>query len=175
MTAREYASITGKLSWLSFGCPQGCTFLASLWEGLKDINSWDDTIVQISTNAHYDFMWWLSNLDIITSYDRNLMLDPNIIHSTEMDMFGDASGVACGGHVGPFWYQHVFTPEQEKWNILHKEAFASLLLLILANMVYNLTGWKIRLWSDNEALVRCMRPTRGVSRDPLTMMILREI
>ena len=103
------------------------------------------------------------------------MLDPNVIHSYELDMYGDASGYACGGHVGPFWFQHVFTPEQKDWDIIHKEAHASFLLLVLACKVYNLTGKKIRLWSDNEALVKCMRPTRGTSKDPLLMMILRRI
>ena len=104
------------------------------------------------------------------------MLYPHIVHSNEIEMFGDACLLACGGFVCDQWFQHIFTKAQNRiWKIHHKEAFASYLLLVVAVQVYELAGRKIRVWSDNEPLVMCMRPTRGVSRDPVLMDILRLI
>lgn len=173
MPARELASVVGKLTWLSFGSPQGCTFLSSLWRVVaRARGAWGMTL-KITKAAHKDLLWWAGNMKRITAFGRNLALHPDIWHSFELNMYADASGYACGGHVAEFWYVHVFTDTQKLWDIHHKEAFASFLLLILANKVLLLAGRKIRMWSDNQALVECMKPTRGVSRDPLLMDILR--
>ena len=52
----------------------------------------------------------------------------------------------------------------EGWDIHHKEAFASFLLLHVAVKVRKLAATRVRMWSDNEALVKCMRPTRGCQK-----------
>jgi hypothetical protein len=104
MRARELASFIGKLTWLSFGCPQGCTFLAALWGLLRNVNDRWDLRVRITARAQKDILWWSSNLHLILATGRNLMLYPHIVHSNEIEMFGDACLHACGGFVCDQWF-----------------------------------------------------------------------
>ena len=103
------------------------------------------------------------------------MLSPDIVHSHEIQMFSDASGFAAGGFVRNHWYQLTFTKSERMLFVHHKECFAVFLLLVIANMVYDLRGRKLRMWCDNEGLVKLFRPPRMVSKDLLLMKCIRKI
>ena len=167
-TLKQMQAILGRLQWANTVVLPGRPFLRRMIDGTKGKKS-AQQVVQITREMKLDLEVWLHFLDNFNGHSFFLMKQQ--VSSTDLQMYTDASKIACGGFLKSRWFQVIFPPDWAEKDI----AFLELYAVVVALQVFggSLSNHRVCFNTDNMSIVYIIN--LQTSKSPLIMRLVRQL
>ena len=168
-TKRQLLSLVGKLVFAARVVPVGRFFIRRLIDLSCSVQQLNHHI-HLNAEARADIHWWQAFLPVWNG--KSIFLQSSWTSNEQMELYTDASSThGYGACFQQEWFRQDWLPHQVDQDIQWKELYA--ILVAAATWGHRWSGWKIRFYCDNQAIVQSW--AKGSSKNKAVMSLLRTL